>query len=138
MNAYSVFVASIVFFALFTGATNFQQDFYSQQSVDSPNKTTDLDREYQNLKDTIDSLRENVRQVQSPDSGLLDSAVAGLYLVPSFLKLILSPITILSSAIDTIAANYVFIPGFAATALKYLIYTGISWSAFRLLIGLRG
>lgn len=137
MNAYKVFLASVVFFALFTGATNFQQSFYEGQNVQS-NSTTELDKEYSQLQSKIDSIRENVRKVQSPDSGLLDSAVAGLYLVPNFLTLILAPITILGSTIDTIAASHIFIPQFAATALKYIIYIGISWSAFRLLIGLRG
>lgn len=137
MNAYKVFLASVVFFALFTGATNFQQSFYEGQNVQS-NSTTELDKEYSQLQNKIDSIRENVRKVQSPESGLLDSAVAGLYLVPNFLTLILAPITILGSTIDTIAASHIFIPDFAATALKYIIYIGISWSAFRLLIGLRG
>ena len=137
MNAYKVFVASVVFFALFTGATNFQQSFYEGQNVQS-NSTTELDQEYNQLQGNIDDIRENVRQVQSPDTGLLDSAVAGLYLVPNFLTLILSPITILGSTIDSIAVSHVFIPQFAATALKYLVYIGVSWSAFRLLIGLRG
>lgn len=137
MNSYKVFIGSIVFFALFTGASNFQQSFYDGQGVQS-NSTADLDEEYNSLQDNIDQMRQNVRQVQSPDTGLLDSAVAGLYLVPNFLTLIMSPITILGSTIDSIAAAHIFIPQFAATALKYTIYIGISWSAFRLLIGLRG
>ena len=76
--------------------------------------------------------------VQSPDSSILDSAVAGLYLVPNFLGLILSPITILNAAIDSIAAQYIFVPVFLATLVKTVIIAGVSWSAFRLLIGLRG
>jgi len=137
MNAYNIFIASIVFFALFTGASSFQQEFFDKQGVETSQEMP-LDKEYQELQGTIDDMRENVRQVRTPETGILDSAVAGLYLVPNFLRLILAPITILLSTIDTIAAAYVFVPQFAATGLKYLIIIGISWSAFRLLIGLQG
>jgi len=137
MNAYKVMVASLVFFALFTGASNFQQSFYSGQGVES-NSTGEIQAEYDKLGDRIDNLRSSVRSVSSPETSVLDSVVAGLYLVPDFLSVILSPITILNTTIDAVAARYVFIPGFAATGLKTVIVAGVSWSAFRLLIGLRG
>lgn len=137
MNAYKVFIGSIVFFALFTGASNFQQDFFDKQDVDHQT-TTALDKEYSTLRSTVDSIRSNVREVQRPESGVLDSVTAGLFLVPDFLRLILAPITILLSTFDTIAASYIFIPQFAATGLKTIVIAGVSWSAFRLLIGLRG
>jgi len=137
MNAYKVMVASVVFFALFTGASNFQQSFYSGQGVES-NSTGEIQAEYDKLGDRIDNLRSSVRSVSSPETSVLDSVVAGLYLVPDFLSVILSPITILNTTIDAVAARYVFIPGFAATGLKTVIVAGVSWSAFRLLIGLRG
>jgi len=137
MNAYKVMIASVMFFALFTGASNFQQDFLDNQGVQS-NTTGAIQAEYDKLDGRIDSLRSNVQAVSSPETSVLDSVVAGLYLVPDFLGVILSPITILSTTIDTIAARYVFIPGFAATGLKTVIVAGVSWSAFRLLIGLRG
>jgi len=137
MSAYKVFIGSIVFFALFTGATTFQQSFFNGQNVQD-NSTDVIDQEYQNLQDKIQKMRENVRAVQSPDNTVLDSAVAGLYLVPNFLTLILSPITIVSSVLDALAAQYVFFPKFAATGLKFVLITVVSWSAFRLLVGLRG
>lgn len=137
MNAYKVFVASILFFTLYTGASNFQQGFMDSQNVAS-NTTYALDSEYDELQTVIDDMRQNVRQVQSPERSVLDSAVAGLYLVPDFLRLIVAPITIMGAAIDTISATAWFIPEFLATALKYALYIGVSWSAFRLLIGLRG
>jgi len=137
MNAYKVMIASIVFFALFTGASNFQNNFFEEQGVTN-NQTLPIEKEYESLQNNVDSLRSNVRAVSSPDEGLLDSAVAGLYLVPNFLGLILSPITLLNAAIDTIAAQYIFVPVFLATMVKLVIITGVSWSAFRLLIGLRG
>lgn len=137
MNAYKVMVASVVFFALFTGASNFQQSFYSGQGVES-NSTGEIQAEYDKLGDRIDNLRSSVRSVSSPETSVLDSVVAGLYLVPDFLSVILSPITILNTTIDAVAARYVFIPGFAATGLKTVIVAGVSWSAFRLLIGLNG
>jgi len=137
MNSYKVMIASLVFFGLFTGASNFQQNFYSEQGVQN-NETLPIDREYQDLQNNIDELRSNVNAVQSPESSILDSAVAGLYLVPNFLGLILSPITILNAAIDSIAAQYIFVPMFMATLVKTIIIAGVSWSAFRLLIGLRG
>lgn len=137
MNSYKVFMASILFFTLYTGASNFQQGFMDQQGVNQ-NQSYALDKEYQELRDTVDDIRENVRQVQSPETGILDSAVAGLYLVPDFLRMILAPITIMISAIDTIAASTWFLPQFIATGVKYALIIGVSWSAFRLLIGLRG
>lgn len=137
MNAYKVMIASLVFFGLFTGASNFQQDFYEEQGVEN-NETLPIEKEYQELQGNVDELRSNVNAVQSPDEGLLDSAVAGLYLVPNFLGLILSPITILNAAIDSIAYQYIFVPMFLATLVKTVIIAGVSWSAFRLLIGLRG
>lgn len=137
MSAYKVFLGSIVFFALFTGATTFQQSFFQGQNVDS-NSTNVIDQQYDKLKANVQELRQNVRQVQSPDSSILDSAVAGLYLVPNFLTLILSPITIISSVLDALAAQYIFFPQFMATGIKFVIITVVSWSAFRLLIGLRG
>lgn len=137
MNAYKVMIASLLFFGLFTGASNFQQNFYEGQGVEN-NQTLPIDKEYQELQNNIDSLRSSVNAVQSPESSILDSAVAGLYLVPNFLTLILSPITILNAAIDTIAAQYIFVPAFMATLVKTVIIAGVSWSAFRLLIGLRG
>jgi len=137
MNAYKVMIASVVFFGLFTGASNFQNSFMDEQGVDN-NQSLPIDKEYKSIQGTIDSLRSDVREVSSPDSGVLDSAVAGLYLVPNFLDLILSPITLLSAAIDTIAAQYIFVPAFLATMIKLVIITGVSWSAFRLLIGLSG
>jgi len=137
MNAYKVFIASILFFTLYTGASNFQQGFMDSQNV-ANNTTYALDSEYEKLQTVIDDIRQNVRAVQSPETSILDSAVAGLYLVPDFLRLILAPITIMGAAIDTIAQTAWFIPQFIATAVKYTLYIGISWSAFRLLIGLRG
>jgi len=137
MNSYKVMIASLVFFGLFTGASNFQQSFYSGQGVES-NSTGEIQAEYDKLGDRIDNLRSSVRSVSSPETSVLDSVVAGLYLVPDFLSVILSPITILNTTIDAVAARYVFIPGFAATGLKTVIVAGVSWSAFRLLIGLRG
>lgn len=137
MNAYKVFIGSILFFALFTGASNFQKSFFNEQGVEggTPDK---IDAQYKDLQDRIDSMRDNVRQVSSPETSILDSVVAGLYLVPDFLGIILAPITILTTTIDAIAASHVFIPQFVATALKSIIVIGVSWSAFRLLIGLRG
>lgn len=137
MSAYKAFIGLVVFFGLFTGAMNFQTNFYEEQDV-STNGTQIMDNEYEKLRNNIDKMRENVRQVQSPEESLLDSAVAGLYLVPNFLTLILAPITITTSFIDSLAAQYIFFPKAAAVMLKSLVIIGISWSAFRLLIGLRG
>lgn len=138
MNARQLFIGSIVFFALFTGATNFQQAFYEGQGVETNNSLNEINHEYDLLEERVDTLRSDVRAVSSPETSLLDSAVAGLYLVPDFLSLIMSPIGILNATIDTVAANYVFVPGFVAGGLKLLIIMTVSWSAFRLLIGLRG
>lgn len=135
MSAYKVFLASIVFFALFTGATQFQQGFFEGQNLNTQDQTQ-VQSQYDKLGDKIDQLRSDVRSVRTPDS--LSDVAAGLYLVPNFLTLIMSPITILASTIDAIVAQHAFIPGFVGTGLKYLIYTVISWSAFRLLVGLRG
>jgi len=137
MNAYKVFIGSILFFALFTGATNFQNSFFNEQGVDG-GTPTEINAQYDNLQNRVDSMRSNVRQIQSPETSILDSVVAGLYLVPDFLGIILAPITILTTTIDAIAASHVFIPQFVATALKSMIVIGVSWSAFRLLIGLNG
>lgn len=137
MSAYKVFIASIVFFGLFTGASTFQQSFFNGQNVQN-NDTAQINNQYDKLQGNVDELRNNVRQVQSPDSSILDSVEAGLYLVPNFLTLILSPITILTSTIDALAAQYIFFPQILATGLKTLIITVVAWSGLRLLIGLRG
>lgn len=132
-----MFIGSILFFALFTGGVNFQQDFLSEQGVDDSTNVA-IEKEYDKLNEAVDSLRQKVRNVQRPETGLLDSAVAGLFLVPDFLQLLMSPIAILSTTIDSVAASYVFIPQFVATLLKTLIVLVVSYSTFRLLVGLRG
>jgi len=138
MNAKQMFIASIVFFAFFTGANQFQQGFYDGQGVDTNQSMTEINRQYDKLDRRVSTLREDVRAISSPETSILDSVVAGLYLVPDFLSLIMAPITILNATIDTITATYVFIPGFVGGMLKLLIIITVTWSAFRLLIGLRG
>lgn len=137
MNSYKVFMASLLFFALFTGASNFQQSFFEGQSVQNDNPVG-LDNEYESLKNKTDTMRQRIRTISQPDTGVLQDVAAGLYLVPDFIGLLLAPITILGSTLDAIGAAYFFVPSFATTALKYMIYIGLAYSAFRLLIGLRG
>ena len=136
MDLENVFIAMILFFGLFAGGSSFQQSFMDEQGVEL-NQTTPLEKEYSQLQDNIDEIRQEVRKIQQPDTGLLDSAVAGLYLVPKFLGILLSPITILGSVLDTIGASFWFMPEFLTTMLKYILYLGITMGGFRLLIGLR-
>jgi len=136
MDLENVFVAMLLFFGLFAGGSSFQQSFLEEQGV-QVNESTPLEQEYSELQDNIDEIRKEVRKIQQPDTGLLDSAVAGLYLVPKFLGILLSPITILGSTLETIGATYWFVPEFLTTMLKYILYLGITMGGFRLLIGLR-
>lgn len=137
MNSYKIFIASILFFALFTGASNFQQSFFQGQNVQN-NDSIGLDSEYDKLKNKTDTMRQRIATISQPDTGILQDVAAGLYLVPDFVGLLLAPISILGSTLDSIGAAYFFIPSFATTAVKYIIYIGLAYSVFRLLVGLRG
>lgn len=136
MDLEKVFIGMILFFGLFAGGSSFQQSFMDEQGVEV-NQSTPLEQEYSDLQENIDEIRQEVRKIQQPDTGLLDSAVAGLYLVPKFLGILLSPITILGSTLETIGATYWFVPEFFTTMLKYMLYLGVTIGGFRLLIGLR-
>jgi len=137
VNSYKLFVASLLFFALFTGASNFQQSFFDGQNVQN-NDSLVLDNQYDKLKNKTDTMRQRIATISQPDTGILQDVAAGLYLVPDFVSLLLAPVSILGSTLDAIGAAYFFIPGFVTTALKYFIYIGLAYSIFRLLIGLRG
>lgn len=141
MKASEIFIASILFFGLFTGGTTFMNDLWSNHDVNSETSLTvreDYDKLQQSVNSNNNSLRSKISTLSTDSGGILDAASAGLLLVPQFISVLTQPITLLVSTLGSINSAFaVFLPGWAATMIELLIVSTIGYAIFSIASGVR-
>jgi len=141
MKMSDVFIASILFFGLFTGGTQFMNDLWTNHDVQS-NTSLTVREDYKELQGAVssnnNSLRSKITTLGSDKGGILDAASAGLLLVPQFITVITKPITLLVSTLGSIHSAFsVFLPGWAATMIELVIISTIAYAIFSIATGVR-
>lgn len=140
MRLSEIFVASVLFFGLFTTGAGFTNSLFEKQDVQDAS-SVGIQEDYNQLQNKIkggnNSLQSKLNEISRPDSGALEKASAGLLLVPQFLDVLTTPFKILSSAVDGIAQSYAFIPAGFVTVLEILIIVSVGFAVLGLAIGQR-
>lgn len=138
MRLSEIFFGSVVFFFIFTAGSTFTTSLFEDQQVQD-NTSLAVENEYDDLQNTIkgsnNSIQSKLSKLQEPESGVIDSAAAGLLLVPEFINVLTAPMSILSSALDGIALQFSFVPQSFVTFLKIMIVAGIGFAVFSIAIG---
>jgi len=141
MKPSTIFIASIMFFGLFTGGTTLMNDLWSNHDVQSDTSLT-VREDYETLQKSVNgnnnSLRSKIETLSTDSGGILDAASAGLLLVPQFISVLTQPISLLVSTLGSINSAFaVFLPGWAATMIELIIVATIGYAIFSIALGVR-
>jgi hypothetical protein len=87
LNPSSAFVILLVGFGLFTGGTVFMGSAFEKHNVDQSQNLT-VDKQYNNLQDQTKQLDQRISTVTSDQGSIVDTASAGILIVPDTLSLL--------------------------------------------------
>jgi len=137
LNPSSAFVILLVGFGLFTGGTVFMGSAFQKHNVDqTQGQNLTLDKQYEDIQDTTRSLDQRISTVTSDQGSIVDTASAGILIVPDTLSLLVKPIGIATSTLDSITAAFpTLIPGWLATTMRLIIIAAVLFGVFRILLG---
>jgi len=132
----SAFVTLVVFFGLLTGGTVFMGDVFTKHNVDQSD-SLQVNKQYEDLKNNSQSVQTKLKTLTSTDGSFVDTASAGITIVPKTLNLLSKPLEIALSTIGAVQTTYqTLIPGWFATMLQLLLTLSIMFGIFRVLLGL--
>jgi len=136
LNPSSAFVIFLVVFGLFTGGNVFMGSAFEQHNVDQSQNLT-VDKNYENLQNQTSQVDQRITTITSGSTNPLETASAGILIVPDTLSLLAQPIGIATSTLQSVAGAYPsLIPGWLATMLQFVIVGAIAFGIFRVLLGL--
>lgn len=133
LNPSSAFVVLVLAFGLFTGGTVFLGDLFEQHNVDQTQNLT-VDKQYQSIQDKTNQLDQRVSTVTN-STNPLDTASAGILIVPNIVSLLTEPISIATETVGSLSASFDIIPNWLTTILSLLLTASIAFGIFRVLIG---
>jgi len=135
LNPSSAFVILLVGFGLFTGGTVFMGSAFEKHNVEQTQNLT-VDKQYDNLQDQTKQLDQRISTVTSDQGSIVDTASAGILIVPDTLSLLTQPIGIATSTLNSVTAAFpTLIPGWLATMLRLVLIAAIGFGIFRVLLG---
>jgi hypothetical protein len=81
-------------------------------------------------------LDQRISTVTSDQGSIVDTASAGILIVPDTLSLLTQPIGIATSTLNSVTAAFpTLIPGWLATMLRLVLVAAIGFGIFRVLLG---
>lgn len=101
LNPSSAFVILLVGFGLFTGGTVFMGSAFEKHNVEQTQNLT-VDKQYDNLQDQTRQLDQRISTVTSDQGSIVDTASAGILIVPDTLSLLTQPIGIATSTLNSV------------------------------------
>jgi hypothetical protein len=135
LNPSSAFVTLIVAFGLFTGGTVFMGSTFEKHNVQDEQELT-VDKQYNQIQNQTDKLDQRLETLTSDQGNQIDTATAGILIVPDTLSLLVQPISIATDTIGSISAAFPeLVPGWLQTMLQLVTLAAIAFGIFRVLIG---
>lgn len=135
MNPSSAFITLIVAFGLFTGGSAFMGSVFDKHNVEK-SQDVSIDKEYDDLQGKTRAVDEKLETVTSDQGNLLETASAGILIVPDTLNLLLEPVSIATSTIGEISNAFpTLIPDWLSTMLTLIIIAAVGFGVLRILIG---
>lgn len=131
----TAFVSLIVLFGLFTGGTVFMGDLFDKHNVQGEQKVA-VQGEYQDLQNQTRDIDQNLQELTSDQGSLLDTASAGILIVPRTIGLLLQPLQIATATVGGVSSAFpALIPDWFATMMTLLLLAGVGFGIFRILLG---
>jgi len=136
LNPSSAFITLIVGFGLFTGGMTFMGSAFGQHNVQQES-SLEVQKEYDKISNKVRSVDNKASEVTDDQGTILDTASAGLLIVPDILGLLVAPLEVVGATIGTLQAAFpTLIPGWFATMLELVIIGAIGFGIFRVILGI--
>lgn len=135
LNPSSAFVTLIVAFGLFTGGTIFMGSVFEKHNIDQDQELT-VDKQYNKIQNNTRQLDQRLETVTSSQGSVVDTASAGILIVPDTLSLLVQPIGIATQTLGSISGAFpALIPTWLQTMLQVTVIAAIGFGIFRVLLG---
>jgi hypothetical protein len=135
LNPSSAFITLIVAFGLFTGGTIFMGSTFDKHNVQQEQDLT-VDKQYDKIQNNTRQLDQRLETVTSDQGSVVDTASAGILIVPDTLSLLVQPIGIATQTLGSISSAFpALIPSWLQTMLQLTIIAAIGFGIFRVLLG---
>jgi hypothetical protein len=111
-------------------------DVFDKHNVQGE-KDFEVQKKYGEIEEDSEQLDQKLSDLTGDDNSLVDTASAGITILPKTLELLLEPLGLVQKTIGGLSSAYpTLIPNWFATMLKLLSIGAIGLGVFRVLLGL--